>query len=157
MQGFSHLLFGAGCTLLATQHGMLPTTLPVIAAGCLGALLPDVDHPKSMIGRRIPVLPNILYNAFGHRQLTHSGGVVLGILAIYAYYGAPWLLALAIGYISHLLGDMVFGNGVPIFYPSRYRIAAPFTFQVGSLQERLLQVAMLAGFFFFSGRMPTGL
>lgn len=88
-----------------------------------GSLLPDLDHPESRLGRRIPILSYPLYWIFGHRTWTHSlFFVFLATIVgwgIGSFLGWTTLLkfALAIGVLSHVLGDYFFDGGVPLFHP----------------------------------------
>lgn len=126
-----------------------------MALASLGGLLPDIDHPKSWLGRLIPVLPELLFRTTGHRGWTHS----LFALALYA--GAVWslfmilygvvalahLMALgaALGFGSHLLGDFITNRGVPLLWPLADRIGAPVC-TTGSPTERTLTIGVvLAG------------
>ncbi|WP_367184475.1 metal-dependent hydrolase, partial [Ferrovum sp.] len=50
----THILFGAGLALAASQaaHLSVPATLMIVGSGAIGGLLPDIDHPGSTFGRR---------------------------------------------------------------------------------------------------------
>lgn len=94
-----------------------------------GSLLPDLDTPKSKLGRRFPFyfLSYPLYWLFGHRTWTHSFMFVVIALIIGwiigFFLGWEWYLssALAIGVASHVAGDFFFDGGVPLFYPFQKR------------------------------------
>ena len=69
----------------------LALTLPLVAASnevswinvgalAVGSLLPDIDHPQSVIGKRHKVVSNVTRTAFGHRGVTHS---FIGIFVVY--------------------------------------------------------------------------
>ncbi|VEB43121.1 Inner membrane protein ydjM [Chromobacterium violaceum] len=51
----------------------------LLAGGLAGSLLPDIDHPKSWLGRRIPFLSRPISYLFGHRGITHSLLAVVGV------------------------------------------------------------------------------
>ena len=115
-------------------------------AAAIGGLLPDLDHPESVLGRRLSFVSQPLARACGHRGFTHSLLGLLGLLAIVvlvsglfaaiatsetnlasrvasepfaALYGPIFwlLLPLIVGYLSHLLGDALTPSGVPLFWP----------------------------------------
>jgi inner membrane protein len=104
---------------------------PMVAGGvvaCLAAVLPDLDHPNSVVGRLLPRWWHRLTP--GHRGVTHSlawclalallGHAVQGLLAD----GEPGpLLALALlaGALSHVLADGLTVAGVPLWWPLRRR------------------------------------
>jgi inner membrane protein len=94
-----------------------------IGATLLGATLPDIDHPRSPIGRLFLPLSRYLNSRHGHRTLTHS---LLGLGVFWLAAGlleqAMWqsqkLTAVAvIAMVSHILFDMVTLQGVILFYP----------------------------------------
>ncbi|MCL6571364.1 MAG: bifunctional acetaldehyde-CoA/alcohol dehydrogenase, partial [Bacillus sp. (in: Bacteria)] len=58
----------------------LPFTASYTAGVVIGSLLPDIDEPKSYVGRRSFGMANKVKEAFGHRGMTHSL-VVWGVIA----------------------------------------------------------------------------
>jgi len=105
------------------------TLNPTIALfAIVGALLPDIDTPKSALGRLLRPLAVGLERHFGHRQATHSL-LALGLLALATapliYIQRLWFLALLSGYFSHLLIDTTNKSGVPLFFPSPLRAVMP--------------------------------
>lgn len=111
----------------------LSTGIVVLSAATFGALLPDVDHPNSVISKRLGIP---FYKLFRHRGITHSllgwslftfGMYMLGnCLFGYASFNQPlehvsfclWF-GLIIGYFLHLLEDSWSRAGI--------RWLAPFT------------------------------
>ena len=104
-------------------------TFGIIMTGSIfGSLLPDIDHPSSRIGRRMPIISHAVNTAFGHRGFTHS--ILALLLLTYGLflltgvipefltgYYLPFSFGLIIGYASHLLLDMITVSGIPLFYP----------------------------------------
>jgi len=94
--------------------------LPVIL---LGALLPDIDTTKSVIGRLVKPVAKIINQKYGHRTITHSLIALIGLTAVVSAFQAAYFPGLAIAqvfglaYASHLLLDMVTVQGIPLFYP----------------------------------------
>ena len=120
MNGASHLIGGltAG-VLLGYQR---PVELAIVA---VASLLPDIDRPNSLLGRFIPVLPALL-ERLGKRTLTHSlflGGLL--VWAVYAAAGPPCAAAFAIGFLSHIVLDLLTGN-VALFWPFSIRVGISF-------------------------------
>ncbi|MGQ9533436.1 MAG: metal-dependent hydrolase [Desulfotomaculales bacterium] len=121
--GYTHLaggaLFGAVAGLAAGE----PVTGAVV--GAVTGLLPDIDHPGSLAGRRVPILPVILSVVAGHRTATHTVWFCLavavgaGAVAVplagwaWAWVAAPALL----GSLSHLILDGCTRSGVQPFAP----------------------------------------
>ncbi len=56
------------------------------AAGLIGALIPDICHTHSKIGRRLPVLSKVVSTLFGHRTFTHSLLFLLLINLVFLYF-----------------------------------------------------------------------
>src|SRR3989344_6673101 len=86
--------------------------------------LPDIDHYKSWIGRKLRVL-SFLINIFSkHRGIFHSIFPVLILYGIFLYCGLKEIaLAAAIGYLSHLVMDALTKTGTNFLYPfSKFKI-----------------------------------
>jgi len=94
-------------------------TPPIFAVALLLALAPDLDTPKSLIGRLLQPVSVSLERAVGHRTATHSV-CALALVAGGAYLLAPpWGLVLAGSYASHLLLDLLVGvQGITLLWPS---------------------------------------
>lgn len=123
-----------------------------MAMAFLGGMLPDIDHPKSWLGSKIPVLPTLLYESTGHRGATHSLLVMLVLVAaiwvgcqafaVNEVVSSLLVCGFLIGYGMHLLGDFFSNKGVPLLWP----MPAKFGFSVcatASATERLITVGMV--------------
>lgn len=146
MMAHSHILFGMSCWwgyCLAT--GQDASSAATAIAG-IGALLPDIDHPQSAVGRRIQFLSVPLAKVFGHRGVTHSLLAVAGVLFALLHwsgYGPGIIGPLCVGYLSHLAGDMLTPSGVPLLWPLR-RTFSMNMFRTGSPVETLMVSAFTA-------------
>lgn len=117
-------LFLAGAIGLAAQ---LPNckTLPMMAAGGLSSLLPDLDIPNSKASRyglnRLVAYP--LNKLFGHRGFIHSPLLCGAItLVLYLCRCPLWLWAgFGLGFLSHLALDSLNPSGIPWFWPYKKR------------------------------------
>lgn len=158
MMARTHVAVGAGLCLAAVDAGLFPGDVVSVLAGvsgaAVGALLPDLDHPKSMLGRQLPFISLPLSKIFGHRGITHSLLAVAGVLAAGLHAAeampwSPWLVALvqgaALGYLSHLLADAFNPAGVPLLYPSWKRFRFPLTCRPGGPLESILFYSACAG------------
>ena len=91
-------------------------------AAVLGSLLPDIDLPKSKLGRLLKPISWPVNKLFGHRTITHSALWLIPYFILYLKC-APYppiahiVTGLALGHISHLLCDMTTPKGVPLLYP----------------------------------------
>ena len=116
--------------------------LPALGCALLGSLLPDLDSPKSGLGRFLPFLSQPIERRWGHRTVTHSllalGALAVALLPLGLYRGA-WYVALLIGYFSHLVLDCTTKSGVPLFHPHPVQCVIPgndrFRLQAGSMRE----------------------
>lgn len=124
-----HLAFGVATYMaLSAFYGHQPG-IPDYAAVVVGALLPDIDHPRSQFGRLVPFISIPVANVFGHRGLTHSLLAVVVFMAILFQtmenfgQAAPSTVAAALcfGYLSHILADFCTISGVPLLWPYRRR------------------------------------
>ena len=117
MRGGAHAVIGACATVpLAILFGG-SVMLPICAAGgAIGALLPDIDHPHSALGRFVPwPVATVLahrtdFVAHGrrwfrghtiwHRGETHSVGAA-GIAFVLALGVSRWLLRAVFSWLRH--------------------------------------------------------
>ena len=65
--------------------------------------------------------------------------------AISRYVGVGWWVpaALGLGWLVHLIGDMLTTGGVPLLWPYRRRVAWPVLARTGSAREALFGAALL--------------
>ncbi|MFG0832713.1 metal-dependent hydrolase [Aeromonas bivalvium] len=147
MTAQGHLLFSVTCALLAHK---LPLT-PALADANLGqtmlaalatSLLPDLDHPKSVLGQKVRWISVPLSRLFGHRGFTHSLLAValcawgLGSNAMTDLMPVAVKDALILGYLSHLLGDWLTPAGIPLLWPIKQRFRLPgWPLRSGSAME----------------------
>jgi membrane-bound metal-dependent hydrolase YbcI (DUF457 family) len=67
--------YAFSCLILSAAGAPPAVTLTASAA----SLLPDIDHPESLIGRFFPFIAKPILRKYGHRTVTHS---VFAILAV---------------------------------------------------------------------------
>jgi inner membrane protein len=152
MMGITHIAVGTA-TFIAVNSLIAPPSLsptPVdLGAVFFGSLIPDIDHPKSWLGRRLWFVSYPLSQAIGHRGLTHSlaGLVIVSCIACVAFLnmadGNSAILAFAIGYIMHLAADWNTNSGVPWLWPNNNKFKAPWAFNTGSLAEVFISILMV--------------
>jgi len=150
----SHALIG-GATGVAMAHATGASMLAGGIVAGMAALLPDLDHPHSAVGRLLPRWWHRLTP--GHRGPTHSLVWCLGLAAV-AYLAnsavnrepAGLLLALAVlaGSLSHVLADGLTVAGVPLWWPFRRRrsvLLGALAFRTRSWPEALVVLVVVAG------------
>lgn len=120
MMGSTHVQLGliAGLGVGLAAHTTFPEATGLALVGGLAALLPDIDHPKSGIRRKMGIAGHLGLFWLSHRGLTHTALFAL-LVGILAFVFAPPLVAFAIvgGYASHLLGDAITRRGIPLWWP----------------------------------------
>jgi inner membrane protein len=177
MQGRSHLLVGltAGVVLDSVLHitgspltlaDKVPLSLLIdktvyYFAVAFGALLPDIDNARSMMGHRFGIISKEIQRIAGHRTIFHSLlGLALGsLLAIGLERIVTYLLSqhgfefpaaivsdshlvffgVLFGCIMHIAADGLTLGGVPLLWPNRKRFGFPpnphWRFRTGSWPE----------------------
>lgn len=171
--GRTHMISGAAGYLgYAYATGL--STGPALAGAVVcayGALLPDLDHPNSLIAWRLHIRPLcrlVAWVSGGHRHATHSA-LFVGLVALAAQYahlplaaarrcGHPgwaaartpgWaVLALTLGVACHIVGDCLTPEGCPILWPLPYRFSLHL-FTTDTWREAIFAVACLAASVWF--------
>ncbi|MCA9375622.1 MAG: metal-dependent hydrolase [Candidatus Doudnabacteria bacterium] len=134
MTGKTHMAVGASTAwigaMAAGAAGVELTTgdaALLVALGALGALLPDLDAPKSRIHNVFKGLTTPIGYIAKHRNFFHS------LLAVAIVFGASWwfganelvpgaAFVLAAGYISHIVIDMLTPAGVRVLFPLKAKL-----------------------------------
>lgn len=140
----THIGFGMACWLAYGRARGLPFPIePVpLALAAVGSLMPDLDHPSSACGRLVPFVSIPMSMIFGHRGITHSLLMVVGLVVVFYFYGTTWFVPpLIIGYLSHLAGDMLTNSGVPLLWPFQRKFVIPI-FNTGGIIEWFVRLAI---------------
>lgn len=132
------------------------------------SLLPDIDTPKSLIGKPFYPLSKWLYRKYGHRTITHSILFAL-ILTLITYIfqrlqiiPPHYAIIVFFAYFGHLLLDMLTTTGVPLLYPFwRNPCVIPgnpnYRFSTGNIkQEGIIFVVFLCSSIFMSNLFLQG-
>jgi inner membrane protein len=138
MMAVSHVVAGGAVWGLAQAALGQPVEPASLGLAALGALLPDIDHPGSWVGKRLILVSAPISAVLGHRGVTHSLFAALGMAVLLAMGGLDHAAApLAAGYLSHLLADGLTPSGVPLFWPLKRTYALPLC-KTGSAAEFVL-------------------
>jgi len=114
----THIAFALALGQLA---GINPLDLKLLA---FGALLPDIDHPQSALGRICFFLSIPLSRWFGHRKAVH-GFFVWGLLSGVGIFWKPALF-LGMGALSHCFLDCWNVSGVQALEPFSEKVCVLF-------------------------------
>ncbi len=146
MMAKSHVALGLAAWIVAAPLLRLSPLDPVhLGLAAAGSLLPDVDHPKSWVGRRTRPFSSAVAAALGHRGVTHSAVAVLALVALlsHAGYRRGAVSALAVGYLAHLAADMLTPRGLRLAWPLRRTWGVPLC-RTGSPAESVIVAAACA-------------
>lgn len=158
MMSMTHMAFGllffsiVGSLMGAQLDGI------ILVSVFVGSLLPDIDHPRSVIGSVFFPISRWLHSNYGHRTITHSAQFVLmscSSFIVYPFVGIVTPLALVLGVISHLIADGMNVSGVPLQYPN----TRPFYFLPKGLLVKTGSTGEFAYFivFLISAGVATGM
>jgi len=139
----THSAFGIFLTLILLAFFGIKFSLhwTVLIFAALGSIIPDIDHPGSIIGRIFYPISTYLERKFGHRTITHSligwliASALFSLIIIIPsliienwslnIYVSRWAAAFSIGYFSHLILDMFNKRGSQLFWPDKSRDVIP--------------------------------
>ncbi|GLC86917.1 metal-dependent hydrolase [Lysinibacillus piscis] len=144
MQGNTHIIGGIAASLAFAQVSQ-DNPLLLVGAGMVGALLPDICHGGSKIGKAFPLTSKLVNTLFGHRSFTHSILFVL-LVAMLLQAINPYKAiseGILIGIASHILLDMGTKKGVKLFFPWSMSVRLPLTTKTGSKVEKILAVLFI--------------
>lgn len=159
MMGRTHLALGL-CFGGVTAAVMPTQEAAIICLGSavIGSILPDLDHPKSKLGRRVRPLSDLLYMTLGHRGGSHSAAFMALCVGVIFLISWPAALGLGVGIGSHLLSDAIsYGGqgrryttdntGIPIAWPISQKKTGIRLVYVDGVFENLVVLpgALIAG------------
>lgn len=150
MTGKTHILGGIAASL-AYAHIANEDPIILVSAGIVGALLPDICHSGSKLGRKLPLLSKIINKLFGHRTFTHS---LLFLVLIASLMNAIFpneviKTGIIVGMVSHYILDMATKNGIKLFFPINLTVRFPVTTKTGSKIESIVfSILALISFYF---------
>ncbi|MBA5724065.1 metal-dependent hydrolase [Candidatus Liberibacter sp.] len=149
-----HCIF-AGASIIFARNAELSLNLThgrwthLIAGVLIACLIPDMDHPKSFLARRLKFISIPTSKIFGHRGFTHS------LIAVFMFFfllhrnlssiiPADFMDSMIIGYISHLLADSLTAGGVPLLWPLPWRFRLPILHSQSPIREYIFCISLLA-------------
>lgn len=82
MRGTTHKIGGISAgliTLSLVGNFSIETVLVATTAGIVGSLIPDIDEPNSIVGKKVKPLSRPVKAIFGHRGIVHTPIFLLGL------------------------------------------------------------------------------
>lgn len=143
MTGKTHITGGIAASLAFAQITNYDPVI-LLCAGTIGALLPDICHGGSKMGRTFPALSKVINTLFGHRTFTHSllFLVLVGILLNAFSVNEAATAGILVGMASHYILDMATKNGIKLLFPLRVTVRFPVTATTGGLAEYAVFAAL---------------
>lgn len=138
MLGKTHAVGGVSLGIAVYSVTHVPVCLPVYIGSCIiGALLPDIDHPNSLIGKYIIIVPQLINIKWAHRTITHSLLFLTLVYVVLSLLTANYsvLTGITIGTLSHLVLDSLTVTGVPWLYPFNKQKFRLLKIKTGSYNE----------------------
>jgi len=147
MLGRTHIVNAIAITSIPLAFGIKVNTeyiVFIILVG-IGSILPDIDEPNSLIGRKLKFLSYPINIFFGHRTITHNL-LLFSIINLFFYYqDYKYLFAISFGILIHILQDSLTYQGIknglfPLQKLNYNFVLLPkvFRFAVGSLFEYII-------------------
>ncbi len=170
MTARTHDIFAfAGLVTIATyyppQSLTVITLMSALIGNVVGALIPDLDQAGNKLWELLPAGnfigkygKKIFYK---HRTISHSllGGYILAKILEWLLpklFNSQFVdtrvvfLSIMIGFVSHLIGDAITKEGIPLFFPFKFKIAFPplefLRITTGSWVEHLVIFPAIVGY-----------
>ena len=143
MTGKTHIIGGLAASLAFAQVTNYEPVL-LVGAGVIGAMIPDICHGGSKVGRAFPVVSRVINVLFGHRSFTHSLlFLVLMAILMNSFVTIESVTAgILVGMASHLVLDMATRNGIKLLFPLKIRVRFPLTTRTGGTVEYMVLAAL---------------
>ena len=137
MMAHTHMAFGLLFGLLSLSFVHPANKYVFLGIAVFSALLPDLDHPQSKLGRRVFV-SRIFNIFFGHRGFFHAIWIPIAIWLILSFgFGISYGSAVFIGYFAHLFSDGLTKAGVNLIHPLKQLRLQGFI-ETGGVAEHLV-------------------
>lgn len=153
----THMMGGVVFALTAGTIAGVDRNLPSLtlfgvftAASAIGGLLPDIDKKNTAISHKAKLVSFVVRLFTTHRGFTHSllalvllGGILYtpvmaaGIdWVTYGYYG------ILLGYLSHLVLDMLNPEGIPLLFPVKFKVRIA-GIKTGGIMEHVFRALLV--------------
>ena len=151
MTAAGHILLATALVGTTEYIFHLPPNIYFLSGVIVGAVLPDIDEPKSFIGRQLSPLAFILrlFN-LKHRTLSHSIIFALLFLISGLFLRYPYsviLMGIGTGALLHCVGDLLTISGLKYFlYPftkELHLLPPKLRFRTGGLVEEVIILGLI--------------
>lgn len=131
------LLVGTATAVITTtldqSQNSIYTAAVIPLASVVSSIWPDLDKAGTHASNRHPILHSF-FGLLGHRGVSHSALIpLISLVAVFlyrqvlftngilGYLGFSIWLGLSVGYLSHLMFDIITPMGVPLFAPLSFK------------------------------------
>ena len=139
----THLALGFLFGLLSLKLFDLSYPVIFIMLVTMFSSLPDIDHPKSKIGRKLFFISFPIKFIFKHRGFFHS--LFPPVILFFIFFSINLklvALSLFIGYLAHLAGDAVTKEGINFLHPlTTFKIQGPI--RTGGKFETIIFISLM--------------
>lgn len=113
------VVLSVGIININNKIGLEFNPLYIVGGAVFGGLIPDIDHPKSLLGSVIQPVSNIIKETIGHRTLTHSILFTVITCLFASFFNINIGVGIGLGMLSHIILDLLTPetNGVAFLYP----------------------------------------
>ena len=128
----------------------------LIGSSIWGSLLPDIDHPESTFGKKVPVISKLISATGGHRGVTHAPLIYMLLLSLFLLINnnlITFIIVLGLEYfISKIIATTLYKLHIKLLkkpyllHWALYLIMIVCTFQVNGYLN-LIYSQMLIGIF----------
>lgn len=152
MMGTAHAVIGAAMgTLAALATGQQDQMIILACAGAGAALIPDIDHARAPLRQRMGWAGNLALFWLKHRGPTHTllAWALFTLAARFLVGDVGMVAAVSLGYLSHLVADMLTPMGLCVLWPvvsqPLWLLPRPLRLPTNGVMERLLTFGLMAG------------
>ena len=158
MTGKTHAAVGANAAWIGLAFGAVSPEIAAVllAVAAFGGLMPDIDAPRSKFHTLTKGVFRIIGITTQHRGFFHSVPAVfiLYVAALFALWRFHPALpaALTLGYVSHIVIDMLTPGGVRVLFPIKKKfrwIPRKLAPNTGGIVDNLLFVLASGGLVLF--------
>jgi len=144
MLWYTHLAFGFLVGLASLRFMHTNNIYIFFACILLGALLPDIDTPKSKLGSKLGIISKAIKAVFGHRGVVHTiWGMIVICGLFWLFISRTYSAALFLGFFSHIIIDGLTKKGINFLHPvSKVRLSG--FIETGTAGELILIIVIIA-------------
>jgi len=140
----THLAAGILAAIALTKYIPSKSSIAFLAAVIIGSVAPDIDCPKSRVGKKLKIISWMLNFLFKHRGFMHTIYPAAIIFLTFTFLDHKLIgTGFLIGYTVHLIADSLTQEGIQPFLPlSKKRVKG--LIKTGGLAEYGLFLLILA-------------